>query len=94
MSVDKHGHLLRIGDIVRLPSAEEGVVQCFSGRSDGERAVVRYERHGLGQVTLLPRLVERLGWRHVRQASSAHGRQPSPRGRNRVPCGESHGARF
>ncbi len=90
MNVDKHGHLLRIGDLVRLPSGEEGVVQCFAGRPGSERVVVGYDRHGLGEVTLLPRLVERLGWRHLRHRPSEQRRQPSRRGCNRVPCGESH----
>lgn len=84
--LDKLGHALRIGDMVRLPTAKDGFIRRFQVKSGRERVIVRYEQPRLGEVVLLPNVVERLYWKdrpRRRKTSEYHSV-------NSVPFGESH----
>lgn len=87
MRIDKQGHLLRIGDLVRLPSGQEGCIQGFAQSGNRERVIVRYENLELGEVALLPHLLERLSWNTFARRKERRAQVRRPAG---YPSGEAH----
>ena len=59
-------------------------------KSGRERVVVRYQQSELGEVTLLPQLVERLNGERTHVGRTDVARCRRPRRSLNHPCGESH----
>ena len=58
--LDKFGQWLSMGDQVRCPTQRQGTVRGFAQSAGQQRAIVEYDGSDLGQVTLLPRLLEKV----------------------------------
>ena len=88
--LDKHGHLLRIGDPVRLPSQRGGHVRGFVVAHGRVRVLVRYDNHAQDDVKLQPHLLERLRWTRAGNDRKGTACRGAGRAANRRPQGELH----